>query len=282
MKQNEIKFKLKSHDGKIIEINGEIDEETSTVYRMGKPIYCNCTGNTEDSATPFKYIDDEVICTSCGRKSEEVYTFKDYETNELNNLHLTYFGTDYITMQKLYKLSYTVPYEEWVKVSNLFMKLSPDMVDMGFFEPNYVGWVTSNPEEVENRLNIREELRISYIEEQKEKEEQEKKEKIEQVYENINGILEEFSVVETPKPKNSKKFKLKGEYVDNPFNPQNEYGGGEWWIITDEFIWYVRQNARDGDNWQLNNVYVKGSAGAIGKRVLYDEDLANRIRSLKK
>ena len=281
MKENEIKFKLKNHDGKIIELTGELKEFSDKVYRMGKPIYCNCTGNTEDSATPFQFIDGEVVCTSCGRKSEEVYTFEDYEANELANVHLTYFGTDYITMQKLYKLSYTVPYEKWVLISDCFMKLSTDMVDMGFFEPTYVGWVTSNPEEVEERLGVREDLRVAFVEERKRLEEEEKQEQMNQVYENIESILEEFSLVETPI--NSKgKFKLKGEYIDNPLNPQNDYGGGEWWIITDEFIWYVRQNARDGDDWKMNNVYVKGSAGAIGKRIVYNEDLANRIRSLKR
>lgn len=281
MKENEIKFKIRNHNGNLIELTGELKEDK--VYRMGKPILCNCTGNTEDTATPFKFIDGVVKCSECGRQSEEVYTFKDYETHELTNLHLTYFGTDYITMQKLYKLSYTVPYEDWQLVSDLFMKLSPDMVDMGFFEPNYVGWVTSNPEAVEEILGVREELRVAYIEEEKKRKEQEKQEEMARVYENINNILEEFSVVETPQPKKGKgKFRLKGEYVDNPLNPQNDYGGGEWWIITDEFIWYVRQNSRDGDNWDFNNVYVQGSAGGIGKRVEYSEDLADRIRSLKR
>ena len=46
MKENEIKFKLKNHDGKIVEILAEIKD--NKLYRMGKPILCNCSGNTSE------------------------------------------------------------------------------------------------------------------------------------------------------------------------------------------------------------------------------------------
>lgn len=280
MKEDEIKFQLKNHDGKIVEIIGEVKEDNK-VYRMDKPILCNCTGNTQDTATPFLFRNGEVICPECGRKSEEVFTFEDYERSELSNVHLKYFGTDYITMQDLYKLSYTVPYEQWITISDLFMKLQPDMVDMGFFEPVHVGWVTSNPEEVERRLNVKPELRVEYIKQKQAEEKAEKLEIVEQLNENVLNILEEFSIVETPKSPDGK-FNLDGEYVDNPLNPKNQYGGGEWFIIDSDYIWYIRNNSRDGDNWSFNNVYVKGTAGAIGKRIPYDEELADRIRSLKR
>lgn len=281
MKENEIKFKLRSNDGKLVDIIAEITEDNK-VYRMDKPILCNCSGNTQDTATPFEYRDGIVICPECGRQSEEVFTFEDYEKSELSNIHLKYFGTDYITMQELYKLSYTVPYEDWVKVSDLFMKLQPDMVDMGFFEPQFVGWVTSNPEEVEYRLNVKPELRVNYIKRKELEEQKQKEEAVKNLNNNLMMILEEFSIVETPQSVDGDKFKLEGEVIDNPLNPKNQYGGGEWFVITDDYIWYVRQNAREGDNWDFNNVYVKGSAGAIGKRVLYDDDLADKIRSLKR
>lgn len=281
MKENEIKFKLSNNEGKLVEIIGEITEDNK-VYRMDKPILCNCSGNTQDTATPFIYKEGVVVCPECGRKSEEVFTFEDYEKSELSNLHLNYFGTDYITMQELYKLSYTVPYEDWIKVSDLFMKLQPDMVDMGFFEPQFVGWVTSNPEEVEYRLNIKPELRVNYIKRKELEEQKQKQEELQNLNNNVLSILEEFSIVETPNLIDGEKFKLNGEFIDNPLNPKNQYGGGEWFVIGEDYIWYVRQNAREGDNWELNNVYVKGSAGGIGKRVLYDDDLADKIRSLKR
>lgn len=279
MKKNEIKFKLKNHDEKTVEIIAEIKD--NKLYRMGKPILCNCTGNTSETATPFIYKDNQVICPECGRKSEEIFTFEDYEKNELDNVHLKYFGTDYITMQDLYKITYTLPYEDWMKVSDLFVKLKPDMVDMGFFEPQFVGWVTSNPEAVEERLNIKPELRINFQKEQQLKEQEEKRESMYQLQELVMSILEEFSVVETPPAPDGEQFKLEGNVINNPLNPRNNYGGGEWFVICDDYIWYVRNNSRDGDKWEFNNVFVKGDVGAIGKRIEFNEDLAERIRQLK-
>ena len=280
MKENEIKFKLNNYDGKIVEILAEVRDD-GKLYRMGKPILCNCSGNTQDTATPFEFINGEVVCPECGRKSESVFSFEDSVNAELSNIHLIYFGTDFLTMQELYKLSYTLPYEDWIKVSDLFMKLKPDMVDMGFFEPKYVGWVTSNPEEVEERLNVKQELRVNYIKLKQEQEKENKKQEFIEINDKILSILEVFSVVDTPQVVDGRKFELEGELIENPLNPKNVYGGGEWFVITSDYIWYVRQNAREGDNWSLNNVYVKGSAGGIGKRVEYDDGLAMKIRSLK-
>ena len=59
----------------------------------------------------------------------------------------------------------------------------------------------------------------------------------------------------------------------------NVYGGGDWFVIGDDYIWYVENNGMEGDDWSLNNVQT-GGAGAIGWRVPYDEDLAEQIRSL--
>ena len=244
-------------------------------------MHFHCSGNTSETATPFIFKDNKVICPECGRQSEEIYSFKDYETDELNNIHLNYFGTDYITMQELYKISYTLPYESWMKVSDLFMKLQPDMVDMGFFEPQFVGWVTSNPEEVEERLNVKPELRINYQKEQQLKEQEKKMNEVNKLHELISSILEEFSVVETPPIPEEGKFNLAGEVINNPLNPKNQYGGGEWFVINDDYIWYVRNNSREGDNWDFNNVYVKGDVGAIGKRVPFDEELSKKIKCLK-
>ncbi len=60
---------------------------------------------------------------------------------------------------------------------------------------------------------------------------------------------------------------------------QNNYGGGEWFVITDTHIWYVRNNGADGDNWSRNNVRT-GGAGAIGYRVPYNNELAEQLRKL--
>lgn len=46
---------------------------------------------------------------------------------------------------------------------------------------------------------------------------------------------------------------------------QNIYGGGSWFVVSEEFVWYVRNNGADGDAWDNNNVHT-GGAGAIGVR----------------
>lgn len=281
MKENGIRFKIDSN-GKTVEIEGEFID--GNIYRMNKPVLCNCKGTNLDEAPNLVYDGDKVYCPECGRHSSEVFTFTDYEEEELDNIHLTYFGTDYFTMQKLYKMSYTLPYNKWMLVSDLFMKLTPEMVDLGDFEPQFVGWVTSNPDEVEELLDIKEELRVKnrVVEDKKINDKKKDKKKLQEVQQIINEVLEEFSVVDTPPLEEGKNMiKLSGEVIDNPLNPKNKYGGGEWFVINKKWIWYVRQNAREGDKWELNNVYVKGSAGGIGKKVKYDKELADKILRLK-
>lgn len=278
MKENGIKFKLDLGDREV-EISGEITED-NTITRMGKPVLCNCTGNTPETATPFQFDGFKVYCPECGKFSEDITTFTDYQDYELENIHLTYFATDYITLQELYKVSYTLPYEKWQLIEDLFMKLTPDDVDFGAFEPKFVGWVTSNPEAVEERLNVKPELRVNYIRNLKEKEYSKKLEEKEKLEKVLEGILEVFSVVETPESPDGM-FTVEGSTVMNPLNPWNEYGGGEKFIINLEYIWYIRNNSRDTDNHEFNNIKIKGSYGAIGKRVPYDEDLANMILGLK-
>lgn len=62
---------------------------------------------------------------------------------------------------------------------------------------------------------------------------------------------------------------------------QNIYGGGEWFVVGTEYIWYVRNNGGDGDMWAANNVRT-GGAGAIGFRVPATEELAAKITNLHK
>lgn len=60
---------------------------------------------------------------------------------------------------------------------------------------------------------------------------------------------------------------------------QNIYGGGDWFVLADDGIWYVQNNGSDGSDWAYNNVRT-GGAGAIGWRIPADEALAKEIRSL--
>lgn len=60
---------------------------------------------------------------------------------------------------------------------------------------------------------------------------------------------------------------------------QDIYGGGSWFVLMDDYIWYIRNNGMDGGNWSANNVRT-GGAGAIGYRIAYNADLAEKIREL--
>lgn len=59
----------------------------------------------------------------------------------------------------------------------------------------------------------------------------------------------------------------------------NVYGGGDWFVLGEEYIWYVKNNGGDGDNWALNNVQT-GGAGAIGWRVPLTQELVDEIMGL--
>ena len=60
---------------------------------------------------------------------------------------------------------------------------------------------------------------------------------------------------------------------------QNVHGGGEWFIVGTEWIWYCQNNGADGDDWSRNNVRTAG-AGAIGWRVPRTPELAARLERL--
>lgn len=66
---------------------------------------------------------------------------------------------------------------------------------------------------------------------------------------------------------------------DRLLDTQNIYGGGDWFVIGPEWIWYCCNNGADGDDWSRNNVHT-GGAGAIGWRVAHTAELANDIREL--
>jgi len=62
---------------------------------------------------------------------------------------------------------------------------------------------------------------------------------------------------------------------------QNIYGGGDWFVIGTDCIWYVQNNGMDGDNWSHNNVRT-GGAGAIGWKIsrMADDDIVEVLRGL--
>ncbi|MBR0369258.1 MAG: hypothetical protein IJH63_00875 [Methanobrevibacter sp.] len=277
MSKANIRFRILNNQNKLVTINATLGED-KRLYRCGTPIYCNC----HDSPTPYLFIDGEVYCPCCGKKSLSVETF----TETLSNIHLTYFGTDYNTMQDLYKLSDTLPYTTWNLVADYFVKLTPAEVDLGY-SVGYVGWVTSNPEKVEEVLNVRDELKVCNQEITKDDIMETGNQLSEvEIFDIVDRLHEVFSVVETPYGE----FQLYtgdvgDDYiVSNPLFPPNPHiGNGECWYVkhTTNEIWYIRYNYRDGDDLRMNNVLIDFELKAIGKVIAYDEDVEKLIMKLK-
>lgn len=79
-----------------------------------------------------------------------------------------------------------------------------------------------------------------------------------------------------------------GAHVVDPatyvMSTQNLYGGGDWFAVTEENVWYIRNNGADGDDWGANNV-ITGGAGAIGWRLSRTDEIgsavARRVRALE-
>lgn len=276
MTQENITFKIINKNNNLITINATLGEDNK-LYRCRTPIYCNC----QEPPVPYQYNEGKVYCPECGKQSIEVTTYNSL----LDNIHLTYYGKDYNTMQDLYKLSDTLPYNIWNTIADYFVKLTPDDVDLGY-NVNYVGWVTSNPEAVEDILNVNNELRIK------------NQDILEPVIPNTNPKLtdteifdivdklhEVFSVVETPYGE-YQLFNPHGYHdyvVDNPLFPPNPtIGNGEFWMVKqdDLEIWYVRYNYRDGDDLRMNNVLIDFELKAIGKVIPYDEEVVKLLGKL--
>jgi hypothetical protein len=68
-----------------------------------------------------------------------------------------------------------------------------------------------------------------------------------------------------------------GEELFCPGSGNRLYGGGEWFLLQSDWIWAVRNNGMDGDDWRANNVRT-GGAGAIGHRVPATPELSAAIR----
>lgn len=265
MKKNEVRVTIRGRDKELHGYSVEIID--GRLYYYTKPFRCDC-------GAEYIYKDNQIICPNCGKKSETIYTYEDYHKEQLENLHLRLIGEDEISGLKLYKLNTTLEYDEWCKVEDLFVKLDNEGIKLYGYTNPIIGWVTTEPYRVEEKLNhlIKPENRIEYGAPQyNTRTYLEKK-----VEKNLNKIHEQFSIADSPEGK----FVLEGETIQNPLNPKNMYGGGEWFVITEDSIWMVVNNSRPGDDYNFNNI-VTESAGAIGKRVDYNPSLASEIKKLK-
>ena len=268
MKKNEIRFTLKNKYGEILTYSAKVYD--GKLYSYNKPLTCDCNN---EQALLFEH--NEVVCPVCGNKSITVYTYDDYHKEQFGNLHLRLIGEDEISGTKLYKLNTTLDYDEWVKVEDLFVKLENENIRLINYHNPFIGWVTTEPYKVEEKLShlIKPENRLTYEINQQYKSESYFEEKCMKLIDEIN---EEFIMTDPP----AYKYVLEGETIQNPLNPKNMYGGGEWFVITDDYIWKVINNSMPGDDIRMNNIITE-TYGAIGRRVPYTEELADKIRQLK-
>lgn len=292
MKQrNYIKFTIEKN-GENIEVDGYIDDNNN-LYRRYRPrtgeykapILCSCTGNTKETATPFKadYKNRKIVCPECGKTGIITENHEDREKaaeeenkEKLKNLYIGVAATEWEYGWTFYKLSAKIPYEDWKDIKQYF--------DYNFYDEEMEidygstkGWTTRSPEKVEKILVekglIKPENTMKAMAEKYEKQQEE----YEKRQEERNKLVKEIDTAFKDAEKPEGEFDPEGEKLNDPVFKPNIYGGGEWYIINDEYIWKIRNNGADGDDWSLNNIKTQG-AGAIGLRVPYTSELAEKIR----
>jgi hypothetical protein len=194
------------------------------------------------------------------------------------NIMLEHVDTSMETGIKYYRLSSEVPKNVWAKIAKHFDKHQYDEEEtMSGYALK--GWLVSqfNVEAVEKVLGVKEEKTVAHREENTKIAAKKQSEKESALTEKLATIDAAF--VEAEYVKEEQLIDVKGEKIQHPRNPANIYGGGQWWVITDEYIWKIRNNGMDGDDWSRNNVRT-GGAGAVGVRVVFDENVADMIRSV--
>lgn len=249
--------------------------------------YCSCTGNTKETATQFIYDEklENIRCPKCKRTADEVtQTLKQYheriDKRTKKPLRMVEVNYDWETGIHYYALNQRIDYNEWKKVKDCFQYYH--MYDWEDCEPTgqMVGWMTRNPEKVEEILGIEE--TIEKQKKEKELKDKERKLKKEMELQQKQAIRKAFNNGEYMEKEilwNLLKDS-KGVYEDPTWgwDSNSLYGGGRLWIITDTEIYQVTNNGNDGDDWSRNNIDT-GGGGAIGYRIEYNDTIADNIRS---
>lgn len=180
-----------------------IQTGTQTIFRIkngmvynlhGRNVYCSCTGNTVETATPMEFANGEVFCPHCHEKKVEVLqTYEQWKAEKdaeekrrneekLATLHLVERGSDWECGFKFYGLSANIDYDDWLKVKEHFRYYKRGWsrgqeLEWNYGEPS--GWLTRNPQSVENILVdiglIKPENTMESISERKMKEEEKRR-----------------------------------------------------------------------------------------------------------
>lgn len=181
----------------------------------------------------------------------------------------------------LYELNQELPDEEFEKAKPYMQKFTPSSFeDIMKISGDPHGWMCTreNAPKVEEALGITETLdKID----QDRKEQREEFDKERGKKEKAQLELEEiFFSADRPKQKLSNILKAAQIVYDptNSFRDNNYYGGGHLFAIMKNSIWYIMNNGREENNWNMNNIEIDEAGGAIGFKVPYDEHVHDLIK----
>lgn len=244
------------------------------------PALCSCTGKTAETATPLVAGETGAVCPKCGKTLPIVKTPADFraEAEERKrkareNLRLVPAGmTEDFGMA--YRLTARLDKSEWAKIAKYMLYVTTDD-GMGMDADDHnLGWVTFYPREVERALGITGDRTVAgQREAAKRRRETPAEVRKRAIAQRIKEIAREIRETgERPEG-------LNAPAGDRLFDTQDIYGGGDWFVVGPEHLWYIQNNGMDGDNWSLNNVRT-GGAGAIGWRVPATSPLAAELRRL--
>lgn len=183
----------------------------------------------------------------------------------------------------LYALNQEIPDKQLEKARPYMKKFTPALFkNVMAIQGDPHGWMCTKEDapKVEKALNITETLEKIEKEHKKQREyyDKHRKEK-EDAQLKIEAA---FNNAPRPKQKLSTLLKVAKKVYDpaNSFRDNQYYGGGHLFIITDKTIWYIMNNGREENNWNINNIEIDEAGGAIGFKLPYTDELHELIKTL--
>ena len=202
-------------------------------------------------------------------------------TNDKDDLKLIVKCTDEVKYGKLYGLNKEIPEEELEKAKKYMKNFAPvDFPDIMKISGNPRGWMCT----IEDAPKVEEALGISETLAKRQKEQAEKRKYYDEnrkKKEEAQLKLEEiFFKAPTPKQKLNILLKVADIVYDpaNSFRDNSYYGGGHLYIILKKSIWYIMNNGREENNWNINNIEIDNAGGAIGFKVPYSDEVHKLIK----
>ena len=204
--------------------------------------------------------------------------------NKMSNdepLKLIVKCTDEVEFGNLYAFNKEISDEEFEKAKPFMRKFAPaDFPDIMKISGEPRGWMCT----IDDAPKVEEALGITETIAKRKKQQEEKK----KYYDENRKIKEEAQLkieeafFDAPRPPQKLNILLKvAEKIYDPansFRDNSYYGGGHLFIILKNSIWYIMNNGREENNWNINNIEIENAGGAIGFKVPYNEELLELIK----